>query len=182
MSRYGDAVPRALKRLKSEGLIEKAGVSVYRPEEAEEMLRNDLYEAIQIPMNAFDTRIAQSGALRKLQAAGRMVFVRSVFLQGLFFLEPEKLPGNLSIAAKSLTQLRQIADAEGRGASELALAFIRDMEGVTSLVLGAETPEQVAENIRLMACPALKPDVRSRLEALSRETPIEAIMQAFLAK
>ncbi|MDO8685509.1 MAG: aldo/keto reductase, partial [Clostridiales bacterium] len=38
MSLYGNAVRETLEKMKTEGLIEKAGVSVYNPEEVEEML------------------------------------------------------------------------------------------------------------------------------------------------
>jgi len=182
MTRYGDAVPQALKKLIGDGLIERTGVSVYRPEEAEAVLQNGLYEAIQIPMNAFDIRMVTSGVLEKLRRAGVAIFVRSVFLQGLFFIDPESLPEKLAMAAPSLQRMKNLAEEEGLSVAELALAFVRDMEGVTSLVLGAETPGQVAENLKLAGCPRLRPHVRSRLEAVAQAAPIEAIMDAFLKK
>jgi len=176
MSQYGDIVPETLKRLKKEGLIEKAGVSVYKSVEVEQMLENDLYEAVQIPMNAFDTRMVQSGVLKKLKDAGRIVFIRSVFLQGLFFMDPDQMPESLASTVIYLKQIRELAQQEGLSVAQLALSFIRDMEGVTSLVLGAETPEQVADNIKLIESPGLSVDAFSGLERLSVEAPIEVIM------
>lgn len=182
MYQYGDVVPETLKKLKNEGLIEKVGVSVYNPEEVEEMLQNDLYEAVQIPMNVFDLRMIQSGVMNKLKEARCIVFVRSVFLQGLFFIDLKQIPEELSSAAEHLKKLHKLAEQEGLSAAQLAISFIRDLEGVTSVVLGAETPEQVAGNIRLMDGPKLSSDAVAGIEKLSAEVPIETIMNEFHAR
>lgn len=182
MSQYGSVVSDTLIKLKNEGVIEKAGVSVYFPAEVEEMLENDLYEAVQIPMNAFDTKMVRSRVLKKLKDKGCIVFVRSVFLQGLFFMDPDQMPESLASTALYLKQLREISRQEGLSVEQLALSFIRDMEGVTSLVLGAETPEQISDNIKLMEGPSLGADAFLKLEKLSSEAPIETIMTELHAR
>lgn len=161
MTHYGKAVPETLLKLQKEGLIGKAGVSVYTPAEVEEMLKNDLYEAVQLPMNIFDTRFVKSGVLKKLHAAGKIVFVRSVFLQGLFFSDPAGLKGVLKEAEAPLRQLASMAEHEGMSIAQLALSYIRDMEEVTSLVIGAETPQQVRDNIQLVEGPGISEKTRS---------------------
>jgi aryl-alcohol dehydrogenase-like predicted oxidoreductase len=133
-------------------------------------------------MNAFDTKMMQSGVLKKLKDKGCIVFVRSVFLQGLFFMDPEQMPESLASTAVYLKKLREVALQQGLSIAQLALSFIRDMEGVTSLVLGAETPEQVADNIKLMESPSLSEDAFSKLEKLSVEAPIETIMSELHAR
>ena len=176
MSQFGSAVPDTLKMLKRDGIIERAGVSVYNPPEVEEMLSNDLYEAIQMPMNAFDTKMVQTGVLKKLKDKGCIVFVRSVFLQGIFFMDPENLPESIESTGVYLKRFNTIAQQEGLSIAQLALSFIRDLDGVTSVVLGSETPEQVAANVKLMQCPTLSKDVFSKIHELSVETPIDIIM------
>ncbi len=161
MSHYGKVVPETLKKLQKEGVIEKAAVSVYTPQEAEEMLKNDIYEAVQLPMNIFDTRFVNSGILKKLHSAGKVVFVRSVFLQGLFFSDPAGLKGSLREAEVPLRQLAGLAEREGMSIAQLALSYIRDMREVTSLVIGAETPEQVRENIELVEGPEISEKTRN---------------------
>lgn len=180
MSLYGSVVPDTLGRMLREGLIAHAGVSVYHGHEAEEMLRCDMYEAIQVPMNAFDLRLVRSGTLRKLRDAGKRIMVRSVFLQGFFFLDPAGQPDRYAPATKHLQQLRDLAEREGVSVAQLALSFIRDMEGIASLVLGAETPEQVRETIGLLEGPSLSPATTAKLEELSAQVPIEFIMSTVL--
>jgi aryl-alcohol dehydrogenase-like predicted oxidoreductase len=81
------------------------------------------------------------------------VFVRAVFLQGLFFRDPDTLPSCLSEAGPYLRILRDAARAEGMTVAELALGHVRDLPAVTSLVVGAETVDQVRENLRLFSAP-----------------------------
>ena len=178
MSLYGNAVRETLKKMKTEGLIERAGVSVYNPEEVEEMLKDGLYEAVQLPMNIFDQRILKSGVLLSLMKAEIIVFVRSVFLKGLFFLKAEELPERLHMAAGPLRTLQKLSDREGLSIAQLAMSFIRDMEGVTSLVVGAETAEQVNEDIKLMeASIIISERTRQEINRTFADVPILEIIK-----
>jgi aryl-alcohol dehydrogenase-like predicted oxidoreductase len=168
---YGDIVPKTLKRLKNEGLIGIAAVSVYTSEEAYEMMQNEVYEAIQIPMNIFDNRLIKSGAISKLHENNKIIFVRSVFLQGLFFMDPESLTGNLVDAKDLLLKLDRLANKEGMSIQQLALSYIRDIEGVSSLVIGAEIPEQVRENIKLMEGTSISEKTKYEISKLFDNIP-----------
>lgn len=172
---YGDIVPKTLRKLKMEGLIGMAAVSVYTSEEVDEMLKNDIYEAIQIPMNIIDNRLVKNDSLKHLHDTNKVVFVRSVFLQGLFFMDPVSLTGNLTDARDPLWKLAQLADKEGMSIQQLALSYIRDKEGITSLVIGAETPEQVKENIRLMEGPFISEKAESEISSLFDNIPIHIL-------
>ena len=171
MSIYGSIVLDTMKRLKNEGLIEKAGVSVYLPEEADEMLKLDVFEAIQAPMNIFDRKFIQSGTLKRLHDENIIVFIRSVFHQGLYFMDPEKLTGNLTASADYLKQLALLAQREGMSIAQLAFSYVRDTEGVTSLVVGAETSEQVKENIKLLEGKDISEKTRDEISILFVNIP-----------
>ncbi|HHW31324.1 MAG TPA: aldo/keto reductase [Clostridiaceae bacterium] len=172
---FGKRMADVMERLVTRGYIEKAGASVYTTEDVEEMLKYDIYEAIQVPMNIFDHRLIKSGALKKLIDKNTIIFVRSIFLQGLFFLNPEELQGKLVKAKEPLVKLRQFADKAGLNIAQLALSYIRDMEGITSLVIGAETPEQVRENAKLMETPRLDPDLVEEIERTFTDIPVEIL-------
>lgn len=47
------------------------------------------FDATQIPLNVFDWGQIDNGGIEKIANAGMMIFVRSVFLQGLVFHTPE---------------------------------------------------------------------------------------------
>ncbi|KIL40338.1 hypothetical protein SD70_13910 [Gordoniibacillus kamchatkensis] len=101
-------------------------------------------------MNVCDHRPLQNGVMKRLRDAGKTVFVRSLFLQGLVHLAPEQLPAHLEEAAAPLSALHGLSERYGISVGSIAVAFIRDLQGVDSLVVGAETPQQVRGNIRLL--------------------------------
>jgi aryl-alcohol dehydrogenase-like predicted oxidoreductase len=181
MASCGGEIARALRRLRAEGLIERAGVSVYEAGEIDMLLEDDIYEAVQLPVSVLDTRLVESGHIGRLQKAGRTVFARSVFLQGLITLRGDELPGKYAFAGPCLARLRGLAAEFGRSPAETALVFARDLEGVSSLVLGAKTAAQARESALLFDAPPLSGPEREALTQLSREAPIEDIMRAIRA-
>lgn len=168
---HAAGVKSALRALKDEGVIGKAGVSFSAdvgdplPPEWEAAL-DDIYEAVQLPMNVLDQRLIHSGGLRQMYEAGKIVFVRSIYLQGLLFLDEADMPPELRPAAGPIRTLREVADSEGIGVAQLALSFIRDLPEVDSLVIGADTPGQLADNAALMAGPALSERAVARLRSI----------------
>jgi aryl-alcohol dehydrogenase-like predicted oxidoreductase len=168
---YGSPISKTLRKLINEGLVGKVGVSVYTASDVEKMLEEDLYEVVQLPLNIMDHRLVKRGIIEKLRQKEIVIFVRSVFLQGLFFLNPDELPANLKDAREPLLQLRQLANEEGISVAQLALSYIRDMDGITSLVVGAEKPEQVRSNAELINSAPLSENVRSRIEGMFLNVP-----------
>jgi aryl-alcohol dehydrogenase-like predicted oxidoreductase len=164
MQKHDGAVVKCLLQLKKEGLIEKIGVSVYTSEEVEQFLQLGLFDAIQIPMNIFDLKLYHSGLLDELKRKNILVFVRSVFLQGLFFLNPKKLPAGLINAKYPLETLNKISEESGLGIAQIAIAFIRDLPGVSSLVLGVEKKTQLEENLELFNTPPLSAEIVNKIK------------------
>src|SRR5690606_15941273 len=79
-----------LQKLKAEGKISKVGFSLYYPQQAEELLENKIdFDLVQVPYSLFDQRFET--VFKKLKKVGVEIHTRSVFLQGLFFLQPEKI-------------------------------------------------------------------------------------------
>jgi len=179
MFRYGEELYQAMKGLVKRGYTDRIGVSVYGAGDVKEMLKYPEYSVIQVPMSIFDQRLIADGTIDKLKAADYTVFVRSVFLQGLFFLDPDSITDPILIehAVPGIRKLREIASAEGMSVVQLAIAFMRDTIGVTSLVLGADTPEQVKENIAYFDTPSLSASVISHLRTFFANTNIPEIMK-----
>jgi aryl-alcohol dehydrogenase-like predicted oxidoreductase len=63
--------------------------------------------------------------------------------------------------------LVEIGAGHGVSAAQVALAWLRDRPGVTTLIIGARTDEQLADNLAAAEL-TLSDDERARLEALSR--------------
>ncbi len=175
----GEITARHMESLVRRGYADMVGASVYTGDEVAEMLRYPAYTATQVPMSVFDQRLIVSGTVDALQERGIVTFVRSVFLQGLFFLDPEKIEDPLLVeyAKPKIRQLRDFADAECMSVAQLAIAFMRDVPGITSLVLGADTEAQVTSNLQYFDVPPISEKTRRLMESAFADVNIPKIME-----
>ncbi|NJD03757.1 MAG: aldo/keto reductase [Ruminiclostridium sp.] len=146
----GAYVIECLRELKACGKIDKIGISLYAEDNINMILEEDLFEAVQIPLNIFDHRLINSGILSEFKKKDMIVFVRSVYLQGLFFLDSNDLPVNLRSAKDYLVKLHELAKRAGMSVAQLCTSFVKNLDGITSLVIGCETVKQIRENITLI--------------------------------
>lgn len=176
---HGDYTAKALESLVKHRYTDLVGASVYLSDEVDEMLKSDVYNAIQVPMSIFDQRLITSGAISRLKERDVTVFVRSVFLQGLFFLDPDTITDPIlkEQASGRIRLLRDLADREGMTVAELAIAFIRDLDGVSSLVLGSDTSEQVRQNIGYFEAPSISEETTALLKKEFADVDIPEIMK-----
>ena len=65
----------------------------------------------------------------------------------------------------------EIADGEGMSVAELAMGYVRDTDGVHCLVIGAERPEQIDDNVSLVSGPSLSERARYRIEPEFNSVP-----------
>lgn len=147
-----------LQALKQEGLIRHLGVSVYAPGRALQALEMPAVDAIQVPANVFDRRVARAGVFRRAGDLGKKVFIRSVFLQGLALMSPSVLPGRLSFARKALESFVSFCDCRKIDARQFAIDYVRSIAPAAVQVIGAETPAQAEENFSCAAQAVSSPD------------------------
>lgn len=151
---------------KEKGLIKKLGVSVYSNEEFNIALNNPYIDLIQLPFNIFDNETRRGEPLKKAQANGKEIHARSIFLQGLLFMAPEKISGKLSVLRPSLEQLRSIAIEASLTIEELCVGYVLSKPVVRGLVIGLESVEQLEVNVKLFNRPALDANIVEELEKI----------------
>ena len=135
--------------LKASGEILYAGISAYSNHDYGELASSG-FDAVQIPVNIFDWGQIENGGLQKLKDSGMMIFVRSVYLQGLVFQDPDSIPERMAFCRDTLIKFRNLCKKYQLSPAVLALSYALSLPGVTSLVLGSETVEQVQQNARLL--------------------------------
>ena len=146
---HPEIVKECFEDLKARGVIKLTAISVYSSDDYE-LIANIGFDAVQIPLNIFDWRKIEDGGIQKLADAGMMIFVRSVFLQGMVFLTPETLEPRLSFAAPYLKRFHELAKEFDLAPDVLAASFVLSVPGITSIVLGCQTPEQIVSNAALI--------------------------------
>ena len=181
---HGAACASAMKYLLEQGYTDRVGVSVYTGDDIRGMLPYEVFSVTQVPMSIFDQRLIADGSIADLACRGYDVFVRSVFLQGLFFLDPDKMtdPILMEHAAPKIRLLRQLAEKENMTVAQLAIGFMRSLPGVTSLVLGADNASQVESNTAYFDTPAPSEETMRQLQREFANVDIPAIMQVLSRK
>jgi aryl-alcohol dehydrogenase-like predicted oxidoreductase len=158
------------------GLIEGFGASVYDVAVAEQIIATTPIAALQVPANIADRRFEQAGVFSAASALGIAVFVRSVFLQGILLMTPERLPDHLQAFAPLLVALADAALQSGRSVSELLITSIHEVAGVTSLVLGVDTASQLEPHSRALLAPPLPSAIREDLIQCADRIPPELLV------
>ena len=156
-------VIECLSQLRNEGLIDRIGISIYNPEDVEASLKFKEMSVIQIPINIFDHRLIKTGLIKKLKKQEYIILARSIYLQGLFFMSPKKLPKNLKNAEKPLLKIKNLSNEYKIEIAKLAFLFVRDLPGITSLVTGVENLKQIKENISFLREKPLSSELRERI-------------------
>ena len=137
---------KELSQLKTKGMIGKIGLSLYLPEEAQRVLKDNVeVDIIQVPYSVFDRRFEPF--LRQFKERKMEVYVRSVFLQGLAFLEPGRLPVPLSGARAQVNALKKLSVKSGMPVSALCLNFAMVHPLVDRVIIGVDHLEHLKLNL-----------------------------------
>jgi len=167
-----------LQETKDKELVHSIGVSLYSEEEINQVLESELKpDVIQLPMNILDTRLYRSGVLSKLFDREIQIHVRSVFLQGLFYLPVLELESQFSDAVPHLTKLKSVAASGGLTLAELSLLWLVSLEEVSKVIIGVDNADQLETHLK-----TLKKDVKPAIieEALSIHYENENILNPSL--
>lgn len=134
--------------LKKQGLIKYFGVSIYTDEEFNLALENQNVDVIQIPFNLLDQRAILNKWLVKAKEKNKLIFIRSVYLQGLILMNIDEVPNNLSMAKRHLEVIEKVAKELKITKNELALSFVDQIAKEAVLLFGCDSLEQARENIK----------------------------------
>ena len=134
-----------LKKIIHEGkgnLFKQVGVSVYTSEELDAVADDELIDVVQSPFNMIENSFQREHNLKKLKELRKIVHTRSVFLQGLFFMEPNKLPKKQSFLSTYCLSIRSIARNANISIGHLALQYALSKQYIDGGVLGGDTAQQ----------------------------------------
>lgn len=131
------------------GRVEYIGVSVYSPERAIQALNTEGISMIQLPTNIIDRRFERAGVFQLADDAGKTIYIRSIFLQGLVLLNKDQLPEGMQFASKIIEELDILANKLRMSKTELALGYLKISKPNARIVFGVETQQQVEKNISI---------------------------------
>jgi aryl-alcohol dehydrogenase-like predicted oxidoreductase len=145
-----------LEVFKAQGLVSKIGASVYDWAEIDALTSRYPIEVLQAPLNVFDQRLLDDGALARAAGKGVEIHARSVLLQGLLLMTPEAAATKLPQAVEKLRAWREALDEAGVSPLAASLGFALQASNVDRVVVGVHSAAHLAECLAaLQATPQL---------------------------
>jgi aryl-alcohol dehydrogenase-like predicted oxidoreductase len=164
-----DSLP-LLEKYRERGLVQFVGASL----DSNQTRDIEALDATQIPGNILDRRFTEYA--HRAAARGGLIFVRSVYLQGLLFKPEDQLH---PVFKEKLLPVRRQLEALAREAalkpSELYFRYLLSNPDFTCILSGVDTPEQLLENISIVQKGALPKDLLRKIAAIVPELPEELI-------
>ena len=158
--------------LKEQGLINHFGVSIYTSEEFDMALENPVIQIIQIPFNLFDQRAVNDKWFIRAKEANKLIFIRSIFLQGLFFVESDQLTGNLIGAVPYLKEMHNLRSGLNLSIAEFTMAYIDSIATDAVILFGCDTLEQAKENVNSYnQLPTIEQETLRKINAIFSDVP-----------
>jgi aryl-alcohol dehydrogenase-like predicted oxidoreductase len=144
---YNSEIVAALKKLKSEKMVDNIGVSIYDLKEGYAAIDTGVVDYIQLPYSILDQRGVKDGFINRAKKAGITIFTRSAFLQGLFMMEQQDIPDHLQMAVPYLKAINKAIQSYDVDKITAILSFVCSEEAIDYLVFGVETLGQLKEDI-----------------------------------
>lgn len=133
-----------LRALKDAGVCRKIGVSVYASDDPVGLTKRFKPDVVQAPTSLLDQRLLIDGTLATLAEMGVEVQLRSIFLNGLLFLPPDRAPSHLKAAAGRISRARRLI-AEGRSDPlQAALGFALSRPEAATVLVGVASAAEMS--------------------------------------
>jgi aryl-alcohol dehydrogenase-like predicted oxidoreductase len=133
-----------LRELKDAGLCKRIGVPVYASDDPVGVARRFKPDVVQAPASLLDQRLLIDGSLATIAEMGVEVHLRSIFLNGVLFLPPDRAPSHLKAAAGRISRARRLI-AEGKSDPlQAALGFALSRPEASAVLVGVTSAAEMS--------------------------------------
>ena len=145
MGNVSEIVYEELQKAKSQGQVEKIGVSIYDPSDLESITSQFQLDVVQAPINVFDNRLQDSGWLYRLASMGVEVHARSVFLQGVLLSAIAQNNDFFKPWKTTFERWNRFAESSGTSAMMNCIKHVNSYDKVTFAVVGVDSAQNLSE-------------------------------------
>lgn len=136
-----------LTKIKKSGKILNFGVSVYSCRDIEKIIKNYKIDFVQIPFNLFDQSLLKKNFYKKLQNKKIDIHIRSIFLQGLVFIDYKKEKNKKIL--KLTKKINFFLEKKKHEKIRLLINFIKNYNFYKKIVIGVNSLNQLKEIIEM---------------------------------
>jgi D-threo-aldose 1-dehydrogenase len=141
----GQALWHAICTLKDEGTFARIGISAYVSDDPAGLARRFCPDVMQVPVSLLDQRLVISGQLERIAELGVEIHVRSIFLQGLLFMQQGELPLRLMHVAHPLREIAAVLREAGVTPLRAAVGYVLSRPEISLAVCGVTSAAELRE-------------------------------------
>tara|TARA_B100000700_G_C14800382_1_gene740270 strand:+ start:80 stop:901 length:822 start_codon:yes stop_codon:yes gene_type:complete len=131
--------------------ISKIGVSVYTENEVLKVLKSSIKpNIIQLPMNILDTRLYKNKVLKQIHEMDIEIHIRSVFLQGLFYLRNFEIKRQFPDVLPFIIKLKSIASEANLALPEFSLLWCFALKEVNKIIVGVNNSRELNSHLETL--------------------------------
>ena len=162
----GDAIYKGLQSLKDQDLTRKIGVSVYEPDELDQLLNSYDLDMVQAPLNMMDRRLVDSGWAKQLKDANVELHTRSAFLQGLLLMPAHERPMKFNRWADVWAVWDEWLLEVNLTPLEACLRYLNSVSEIDRVVVGVDSEVQLRQIVKAsQGCLESMPNFHEQLDA-----------------
>ena len=141
-----------LKSLKEMNRVKKIGFSIYEINDLEYLIENKcIPDIIQLPYNILDRKFEKY--LPNLKKMNIEIHARSIFIQGLVFMELSHIDNRLKVLKKPLKLLKKIAADSSNSLDHIALQYVLLNNYIDYMVIGFDNFIQLKQIVNKLNKP-----------------------------
>jgi aryl-alcohol dehydrogenase-like predicted oxidoreductase len=169
----------ALETFKRQGKVRHYGVSCLAAEDALLCAKQPGVAVVQLEISLLKPdALAQAlpaSRARDVGVVAREALAGGVLLRSAAELRPEAYASREQFEAgqSRLAQLEKLAAETGGSLARLAVQFLRQLDGISSVLIGTTNAGHLQEHLAALAGPPLSPDHLARIQALLGAPPAD---------
>ncbi len=161
-----EEVTETLLDCQRNGKIRFFGSSCYADEIPRAVLSHSANRVMQVPFNLLDQKMSEE-IFEDAVAAGVGIFARSIYLRGVLTPQIYTLPDRLAPLKQASLRALDLIGNEVNSLAELAIRFCLSFSGITSVLIGVKTVEELESNLADAAKGSLSSDSIAQLNPIS---------------
>ena len=127
-----------LSKLRDEGYFQYLGASIYTLESLKRVYSQyPFVDVFQVPENICDRRLRYEPIMNELKNRGKVIYVRSIFLQGLLIMGSQNIPKQLEEACLAVKRLEYYSRKIGRSVAEICFQYAKQLSWASGIIIGA---------------------------------------------
>jgi len=134
-----------LEKLKNKNIIKTIGVSVYSEKNLTDIIKKYNIDIVQFPASVFDLRFLKKNLLLRLKKKKIKILTRSIFLQGVIFLNKKTIMRKFKNYSKQILKFKKDFNNDKDKMINYCLGFIKNFKYIDGTIIGVNSSSNLLQ-------------------------------------